>query len=223
MSSVTPARLDGAGGTAAGVPARIVELLAVALVTGALFLGGTALAAEPSLPRSDGEAATAVATRSDGAAGADAIPARGARVAAKEDSTKRRSTPFRVMLRSAVVPGWGQVYNHKYWKAALVVGGEGFLIYKALDELGKENDAIALQSTLSAGTPEYEAAKAAQDEHYNLKINYIWWGIAVHLLQMADAYVDAHLAGFEADLSPGTGDADPSAETRVSLAYRLRF
>ena len=223
MSSATPARLEGAGGTAAGVPARIVELLAVALMIGALLLAGTALAAEPSLPISDGEAVTAVASPSDGAAETAVIPARGARVAAKEDSTKRRSTPFRVMLRSAAFPGWGQVYNHKYWKAALVVGGEGFLVYKALDELGKENDAIALQSSLSAGSPEYEAAKAAQDEHYNLKINYIWWGIAVHLLQMADAYVDAHLAGFEADLSPGYDDADPSAETRVSLAYHLRF
>ncbi|HEX3113011.1 MAG TPA: DUF5683 domain-containing protein, partial [Candidatus Eisenbacteria bacterium] len=45
---------------------------------------------------------------------------------AKPDTTKHRSSPFKVMLRSAVVPGWGQVYNGKLLKAGVVVAGEGF-------------------------------------------------------------------------------------------------
>jgi uncharacterized protein DUF5683 len=150
---------------------------------------------------------------------AEVVPGHAAHAGTHADSTRHREPPYRVMLRSAVLPGWGQAYNGKYWKTVIVVGGEGFLIYKALQELGKENDAIALLSTLEPGTPEYDAAQEARDTHYNLKVNYIWWTIAAHLLQMADAYVDAHLADFEADLGPGTGPGD----TRVVLAYRTRF
>lgn len=150
---------------------------------------------------------------------AEVVPGHTARGGAKADSTRHRSPPFKVMLRSAVLPGWGQAYNGKYWKTAIVVGGEGFLIYKAFQELGKENDAVDLLSTLTPGTPEYEAAAEAKDTHYNLKVNYIWWTIAVHLLQMADAYVDAHLADFEAGVTPGPGPGD----TRVAIAYQARF
>lgn len=150
---------------------------------------------------------------------AEVVPGHNAHGGARADSTRHRSPPFKVMLRSAVLPGWGQAYNGKYWKTAIVVGGEGLLIYKAFQELGKENDAVDLLSTLEPGTPEYEAAAEAKDRHYNLKVNYIWWTIAVHLLQMADAYVDAHLADFEAGVEPGPDPGD----TRVALAYRARF
>lgn len=147
---------------------------------------------------------------------------------APADTTERRSSPFRVMLRSAVLPGWGQMYNGKPLKAAVVVAGEGFLVYKALDELAKENDAVDRLSRFLPGTPEFEQAEDDKEKHYNLKVNYIWWAVAVHLLQMADAYVDAHLRDFSADLGPlpgsGTGRAAaPGADPGISVALRLRF
>ncbi len=86
------------------------------------------------------------------------------------------------------------MYNHKPLKAAVVVGGEGYLIYRAWGEFQNEQDAAA------AGDQE------AKDTYYNLKVNYIWWAIAVHLLQMADAYVDAHLATFDVDFGPENAD-----------------
>jgi uncharacterized protein DUF5683 len=122
------------------------------------------------------------------------------------------------MLRSAIVPGWGQVVNHKYIKAVLVVGGEGLLISKAVQEYQKELDAAN------------EGDEAGRDRHYNLKVNYIWWGIAVHLLQMADAYVDAHLATFSADLGPveipphsAAGAPHAKSESRLAVAVHVRF
>lgn len=136
------------------------------------------------------------------------------------DTTKHRSSPFKVMLRSAALPGWGQVYNGKLVKAGVVVAGEGFLVYKALSELSKENDAIHLQESLDPDTPEYDQAVRDQESHMNQKINYIWWAAAVHLLQMADAYVDANLADWSAEVGP---DPARAAGTRVALAYRVRF
>lgn len=137
-----------------------------------------------------------------------------------------RASPFSVMMRSAVLPGWGQMYNHKPWKAALVVGGEGYLIYKAWGEFQNEQDAA------DAGD------QVAKDKYYNLKVNYIWWAMAVHLLQMADAYVDAHLSTFDVDFgpddakhadwsAPDPGPGAPAGPSRAlpaaRVALRVRF
>ena len=144
--------------------------------------------------------------------------------AAKPDTTKHRSSPFMVMMRSAALPGWGQVYNGKLLKAGVVVAGEGFLVYKAFSELQKENDAVERQNGLDPNSPTYDQdyAQAARDQesHMNQKVNYIWWAVAVHLLQMADAYVDANLADWSAEVGP---DPTRAAGTRVALAYRVRF
>jgi hypothetical protein len=123
------------------------------------------------------------------------------------------------MMRSAVLPGWGQFYNHKPIKATVVIGGEGFLLYKAWTEYQKEQDAA------DAGD------QAGKDRHYNLKVDYIWWAIAVHLLQMADAYVDAHLSSFDADFIPEDSihsavtlpDEDRATLPSVRVAFHVRF
>jgi hypothetical protein len=101
------------------------------------------------------------------------------------------------------------MYNHKPLKAAVVVGGEGFLLYKAWGEFQKEQD----------------AAEAGDQD------GKIWWAIAVHLLQMADAYVDAHLATFDVDFGPEEADhaewapVDPgrAASPRARVAFHVRF
>jgi hypothetical protein len=133
-------------------------------------------------------------------------------VRASTDSTRHRASPFKVMLRSAVLPGWGQVYNGKLAKAALVVGGEGLLLYKAVGEWQKQNDAAEAGDAVGA------------DRHMNLKVNYLWWAAVVHLLQMADAYVDAQLSHFEADFEPDKAalPGEPS-DTQVRLAFRTAF
>src|SRR3954470_6008427 len=67
------------------------------------------------------------------------------RASARPDSLPHRAKPFTVMLRSAAIPGWGQVYNHKIVKAVAVVGVEGFLVFGALREFKRENQARDLQ------------------------------------------------------------------------------
>jgi len=141
---------------------------------------------------------------------------------ARADSTSHRSAPYKVMLRSAVVPGWGQLYNHQFIKAALVAAGEGFIIYKTLDELKLENEAIDRVASLPAG-PDQDLAFEEQTVHYNRKISWIWWGVAAHLLSMADAYVDAHLSTFEDDFGPPEGARRRAGDPEIRLAYRVRF
>jgi len=138
-----------------------------------------------------------------------------------------------VMLRSAAVPGWGQLYNHKYVKAGAAIGGQGFLVFLALKEFRKENDAVDRQSAIAAadaaaGTdylldPAYLSAQEDRDVHRNQKINWIWWGLAAHVLSMVDAYVDANLATFDAEFGPPQSAVDLGEKPRLTLAIRTRF
>ncbi len=126
------------------------------------------------------------------------------------------------MMRSAAVPGWGQLTNRKYWKAAVVVAGEGLLAYEALHELHLENQAV---DRLGAALTDSAAVAADQDRllHGNRKINWIWWGVAAHLLSMVDAYVDAHLSSFETDFGPPEKELGAGGSPRLMLAFRVRF
>ena len=138
-----------------------------------------------------------------------------------------------VMLRSAAVPGWGQMYNHQHVKAGAAIAGEGFLAFLAVNELRKENRAVDRQNAIAAaddaaGTdytvdPAYIDAQLEREAHRNRKINWIWWGLAAHLLSMADAYVDAHLSTFDADFGPPESAVDLGEKPRLTLAIRTRF
>ena len=151
----------------------------------------------------------------------------------RADSLRHRSRPFLVMLRSAAVPGWGQLYNHKYLKAVGVVAGEGLLAYQAWNEFKKENDAVDHLDAIAAADaeagvdysldPAYLSADQDREAHRNRKINWIWWGVAAHLLSTVDAFVDAHLATFEADFGPSEAVRDPGERPRITLAVRTRF
>lgn len=45
------------------------------------------------------------------------------------DTVKKVKTPAQIAsFRSAVIPGWGQIYNKKYWKLPLVYGALAFPI-----------------------------------------------------------------------------------------------
>jgi len=143
--------------------------------------------------------------------------------AAPADSTRRGPRPFFVMMRSAIVPGWGQVYNRQPLKAVLVVAGEGLLTYKIFHELRLQNQAIDRQSAALEDSPEYVAALLDEQRHRNLKIDWIWWAAAAHLLQMADAYVDAHFRNFNAEFGTDETREGAIGAPRLSLAFRVRF
>lgn len=42
---------------------------------------------------------------------------------------KRQHTPKGATLRSLILPGWGQAYNHQYWKVPLAVAAVGIPLY----------------------------------------------------------------------------------------------
>src|SRR4051812_26750003 len=48
----------------------------------------------------------------------------GKMVKANKDTTKKYN-PNKAVIRSAIIPGWGQITNKKYWKLPLVYGALG--------------------------------------------------------------------------------------------------
>jgi hypothetical protein len=105
-------------------------------------------------------------------------------------------SPRGAMLRSLTMPGWGQAYNGKWFKAILVLGAESGLaanaVYynrKALNS-GSEDEKLFYQDSRSA---------------------FIWWFAGIYMINILDAYVDAQLFSFDvspdlkSDESPGGG------------------
>lgn len=93
-------------------------------------------------------------------------------------SDKPLKSPPGAVLRSAVLPGWGQVYNEQYLKGALAFGLNTALIWRYVHYHNRWRD------TGNEGDRNRRNATA-------------WYLAATYLLTLIDAYVDAQLYGFD--------------------------
>lgn len=74
----------------------------------------------------------------------------------KADSVRRKFSPKKATIRSAIIPGWGQAYNHKYWKIPIVYGALGITGAVFLDNLQTYRDLrFAYAAKYKAALPEY--------------------------------------------------------------------
>lgn len=51
----------------------------------------------------------------------------------KDSVVKKLHDPRKATIKSAIIPGWGQAYNKKYWKIPLVYAAVGFPAYLYFD------------------------------------------------------------------------------------------
>lgn len=112
--------------------------------------------------------------------------------------------PGRAALYSALLPGAGQAYNKKYWKIPLVLAAEGtaigFIIYnnRTYQDWRDAHIAMSADPTLTFGgatTP--GQAKSQRDKFEGWRDNTILATAAIHLIQIADAFVNRHLMEFD--------------------------
>lgn len=122
------------------------------------------------------------------------------------------------LMRSVAVPGWGQFYNHKYVKSAVVCGIETLFIVKAVHWWNRTEDQYKSIS-LTDDTKEKSARYNTYRSYRTRRDDYLWGVGLTVFLSMFDAYVDAHLAGFEVDLTPEFKPAEESASLKVTLRF----
>ena len=119
-------------------------------------------------------------------------------------------SPWGAVLRSAILPGFGQFYNESYWKIPIVWGIGALLISGWVHNNGlyKENRDLFIQS----GNDIY---KQRRDFYRDQRDNFTIYLVITYLLNLVDAYVDAHLFDFQVDESFGS--------STLRMNYRLNF
>lgn len=118
-------------------------------------------------------------------------------------------TPAGAVLRSLVLPGWGQWYNEQKLKAVLVFGAEAAMVGNIVYYHQK-----AIRSV--------DASERAFYEDY--RSQFVWYLAGVHLLSLLDAYVDANLLDFDTgpDLTDsGMGETIQPSACNLSLTIPL--
>jgi len=103
-------------------------------------------------------------------------------------------SPWGAVLRSALIPGFGQIYNESYWKAPIIWGLAGWFIYnwKDLNNLYKDNQELYKLNNQSIYRIRRDFYRDQRDKFA------IYLGL-VYFLNLVDAYVDAHLFDFSID------------------------
>ena len=120
---------------------------------------------------------------------------------------RQRHSPHKATLLSAVLPGAGQIYNRKYWKAPIAWAGIGTCVYFIQEntrEYRRYKDAyIALvdgdASTVDEFNGEFSASQVLEvtDTYRRWRdLSYIAFGL-VYMLNVVDATVDAHFVRFD--------------------------
>lgn len=130
---------------------------------------------------------------------------------------KKPHDPRKATIRSAIIPGWGQVYNKKYWKVPIVYAALGVTGYVFFDNIKTYREVrFAYNVTVSRDTASWDKvapylrvfvennASSSLDNYrrefrrnidYSVLVFLLFWG-----LNVVDATVDAHLKEF--DVSP---------------------
>lgn len=104
-------------------------------------------------------------------------------------------SPWKAVLFSAVVPGAGQIYNESYWKAPLVWGIAAWLIYN----WDFNNDNYKEYKNLLIDNPGIDNYRTIRDFYRDQRDLFSIYLVLTYLLNLVDAYVDAHLFDFNVE------------------------
>lgn len=135
-----------------------------------------------------------------------------------DTAEKKKHSPGKAALRSAIFPGLGQIYNKKYWKLPIVYTAVGIPVALFFDNktwYNRSRYALAVAASTS-DPPNADSLSAVHSQlrplvdakstnsilryrnefrrnmDYSILFTLLFWG-----LNIVDATVDAHLKGFD--------------------------
>jgi len=144
--------------------------------------------------------------------------------------------PMRASLYSAIIPGLGQIYNKKWWKAPLVWGilgtGVGFIVYynnEYKEYRGYYLDKLYGNPISQPGIANLPVEQLAniQDDRKRSRDYAIALTAVGYMLNILDATVDAHLYGIKKDpdlsFQPIMMQNLQSAELAMGFGVKYKF
>lgn len=161
-----------------------------------------------------------------------------------------RPTPRKAVLYSAIFPGMGQVYNRKYWKLPILYGGFVGFTYAITWNNGLYRDYLGAYQHIMDSNPETnrwhdlipygrdpetidkkwftDVLQKRKDYYRYYRDLSIIGTVALYMLAMVDAYVDAQLFDFDmsTDLSMQLAPAvlkEPQTGMSAASSYGLQL
>ena len=124
-----------------------------------------------------------------------------------KQAEREKHSPRRATIYSAVLPGLGQAYNHKYWKIPIIYGGFTALTYSYMFNDGKYSDYLhEYTKRMNKDSANFNPAmKDYKNENIlELKNSYqksreltVIGFVVLYALNIIDATVDGHLYAFD--------------------------
>jgi len=112
---------------------------------------------------------------------------------------KMTKSPLKAVLFSAVLPGAGQFYNKSYWKIPIIWGIGGYFAYEVV-----RNNTYYLDyrdQYVNSQTPSNPSGdsrlKTLREFYRDQRDQFIFYFGVLYLINLVDAYVDAHLFDFD--------------------------
>ncbi|MBN1885213.1 MAG: hypothetical protein JW876_06810 [Candidatus Krumholzibacteriota bacterium] len=134
-----------------------------------------------------------------------------AQVPAAERTWRTYKNPRVAMLCAILVPGLGQIYNEKPFKALVAGGAETFYLLqvyvnhrRAEREILERDRWIAAQDSLGgfAASRRLKSYEFWIGEYKARKTDWLWWSAGAMLVIVLDAYIDAHLHDMTFEIAP---------------------
>jgi Family of unknown function (DUF5683) len=122
---------------------------------------------------------------------------------------KKKIIPRQILIRSAIIPGWGQVKMKEYWAIPLIYGGFGVAGYYIKQNSEGYNTFVNAylaassmttspqQQTVNGRTYQLDQLRVIKNGYRsNLELSYLTV-VGIWALQVIEANVSAHLRSFD--------------------------
>lgn len=119
-------------------------------------------------------------------------------------------SPWGAVLRSALLPGLGQIYNESYWKAPVIWG-----IFTAQTYYWIKNNKVYQDQRDKFRDTGEARYKLVRDRAKDQRDQIFMYGVLVYFLQLVDAYVEANL--FDFDVSEDSFTGEPQISLRINF------
>jgi len=136
---------------------------------------------------------------------------------------RMKRSPWIAVGLSAVIPGAGQFYNQSYWKVPVVLGLAGYFAYWFYDNNKTYHDyRDRYSATQTDSLPDGDLnLKTLREFYLDQRNDFIWYFTILYVINLIDAYVDAHLFDFDVKEEKITRFGKTDKEYKLNVKVRF--